>query len=67
MHAGWDGQPAHGWEKQFSFLTEKYQDLDLNDRKPQVIWRGRTEDREYPKRDELRWQFHTLMLVSALW
>ncbi|CAL5226901.1 g9774 [Coccomyxa viridis] len=54
---GWDGQPAHGWEKQFSFLTEKYQDLDLNDRKPQVIWRGRTEDREYPKRDELRRHF----------
>ena len=52
--SGWDGQPAHGWEKQFSFLTEKYRDLDLNDRKPLVIWRGRTEDREYPKRDELR-------------
>ena len=52
--SGWDGQPAHGWEKQFSFLTEKYKDLDLNDRKALVIWRGRTEDREYPKRDELR-------------
>lgn len=54
MLTGWDGQPAHGWEKQFDFLTEKYQDLDLSNRKAQVIWRGRTEDREYPKRDELR-------------
>ena len=54
MLAGWDGQPAHGWEAQYHFLTEKYQDVDLSNRKPQVIWRGRTEDREYPKRDELR-------------
>ncbi len=55
IYAGWDGQPAHGWEKQYSFLTEKYQDLELSSRKPQVIWRGRTEDREYPKRDEQRY------------
>jgi hypothetical protein len=52
--AGGAGELLHGWEKQFDFLAAKWADVDLAERRPQVIWRGRTEDKEYPKRDELR-------------
>ena len=49
-----DGLLLFGWEKQFKLLSEKWREKEIASRKPQVIWRGRTEDKEYPKRDELR-------------
>ncbi|EIE18997.1 hypothetical protein COCSUDRAFT_54837 [Coccomyxa subellipsoidea C-169] len=52
-----DGLLLFGWEKQFKLLSEKWREKEIASRKPQVIWRGRTEDKEYPKRDELRRQF----------
>lgn len=53
--AGFKGELLHGWEKQFGFLSAKWRDTDFAERQAQVIWRGRTEDKEYPKRDELRY------------
>ncbi len=53
-----DGLLLFGWEKQFTLLSEKWKEMDIASRVPQVVWRGRTEDKEYPKRDELmsKWQ-----------
>ena len=49
-----DGLLLFGWEKQFALLSGKWKQIDIASRVPQVVWRGRTEDKEYPKRDELR-------------
>ena len=52
--AGTDGQYLHGWERQFDFLSSKWAGVPQSDRLPQVMWRGRTEDAEFPKRDAMR-------------
>ena len=53
----WQGRRGyylHGWEKQFNFLSTKWEKVSLADRIAQVMWRGRTMDKEFPNRDELR-------------
>ena len=52
--AGTDKQYLHGWERQFQFLFSKWAAVPQSDRIPQVMWRGRTEDAEFPKRDAMR-------------
>ena len=54
LAAGSDGQYLHGWEQQFDFLSTKWADVPQAQRRPQAMWRGRTEDPDFPKRDELR-------------
>lgn len=54
LTAGSDGQYLHGWEQQFGFLSTKWADVPVLQRVPQAMWRGRTEDPDFPKRDELR-------------
>ena len=51
---GPEGYYLHGWEKQFKFLSTKWEKVSLADRIAQVMWRGRTMDKEFPNRDELR-------------
>ncbi len=52
--AGPEGYYLHGWEKQFKFLSTKWEKVSQVDRIPQVMWRGRTVDPEFPDRDLLR-------------
>ena len=52
--AGTDKQYLHGWERQFQFLASKWAGVAQSERVPQVMWRGRTEDAEFPKRDAMR-------------
>lgn len=53
-HAGPEGYYLHGWEKQFKFLSTKWEKVSQADRIAQVMWRGRTIDKEFPERDALR-------------
>lgn len=52
--AGPEGYYLHGWEKQFKFLSTKWEKVSQADRIAQVMWRGRTIDKEFPGRDALR-------------
>ena len=52
--AGKDGQYLHGWERQFDFLSSKWAGIPQSERIAQAMWRGRTEDAEFPKRDAMR-------------
>ena len=54
MLAGLDGQYLHGWEQQLEFLSRKWASTPVAARQAQAMWRGRTEDPDFPKRDELR-------------
>ena len=57
MHSfsvGPEGYYLHGWEKQFKFLSTKWEKVSQADRIAQVMWRGRTIDKEFPERDALR-------------
>lgn len=58
--SGPEGYYLHGWEKQFKFLSTKWEKVSQADRIAQVMWRGRTIDKEFPERDALR-------QVSQLW
>mmetsp|Transcript_524 Transcript_524/g.1576 ORF Transcript_524/g.1576 Transcript_524/m.1576 type:complete len:1117 (-) Transcript_524:961-4311(-) len=46
-----------GWGQQQDYLRGRCDLVPLKDRKPLLIWRGRTHDPEYPKRDLLRRRF----------
>ena len=43
-----------GWTQQMDYLHARCDLVPLQNRKPLLIWRGRTNDPEYPKRDMLR-------------
>ena len=55
MLAGSNGRFLHGWERQFDFLAAKWVNKPQSERIAQAMWRGRTEDAEFPKRDAMRW------------
>lgn len=44
----------HGWDLQYKWIRELYQNTSLVDRQPEAIWRGRVADDDYPERDALR-------------
>jgi len=44
----------HGWDLQYKWIRELYQNTSLVDRHPEAIWRGRVADDDYPERDALR-------------
>lgn len=46
-----------GWTVQQQYTTQKWANMTLLDRVPQVMWRGRTYDPEFPGRDALRREF----------
>ena len=48
------GDLVVGWRQQADFLKAKYGGVPLWKRKRGVAWRGRTQDPEHPKRDQLR-------------
>ena len=54
LSAGPEGYYLHGWEKQFKFLSTKWEKVSQADRIAQVMWRGRTIDTEFPERDAMR-------------
>ncbi|KAK9835269.1 hypothetical protein WJX74_010474 [Apatococcus lobatus] len=47
----------HGWEQQWKFLANKWKTTPLAKRLGQIMWRGRTNDPEFPERDWLRRKF----------
>lgn len=58
------GKPVMGWTRQKEVLAKKYGGVDLHDRLPQALWRGRTNDLLYPWRDARRREF--VRCVKAL-
>ena len=48
------GELVVGWKQQADFLGAKYAGVPLQERLPQVMWRGRIKDPEHPNRDALR-------------
>ena len=44
----------HGWDLQYKWIRQLYQNTSLVDRHPEAIWRGRLADDDYPERDALR-------------
>lgn len=57
----------HGWDLQYKWIRELYQNTSLVDRQPEAIWRGRVADDDYPERDALRSaHFSSLLHYSLL-
>ncbi|KAK9859348.1 hypothetical protein WJX84_004391 [Apatococcus fuscideae] len=54
---GSNKKSIHGWEQQWKFLANKWKTTPLAKRIGQIMWRGRTNDPEFPERDWLRRKF----------
>lgn len=58
------GELVVGWKQQADFLGAKYAGVSLQERLPQVMWRGRIQDPEHPNRDALRCDIRLEKVIS---